>query len=215
VRGCGGGCLGRLAALVVLAVIVVAAWRFGPDLAERYGHYLEDEGEAEVATSSELADAALGRFDRVVQGESETASFSGAEVESVLRYRWNDQLPPGVGDPSVRIQGGELRVRVQVASENLPRYPEMERLREVLPDTVPLELRGTLLTLEGREAAFLVRRIDVAGVPVPRRFQATLLEALQSSRRDDVPEEAFVVALPPGIGSLHLADETLVVRGRH
>lgn len=204
-----------MAALVVLAVIVVAAWRFGPDLAEQYGHHLGGEGEAEVATSSELADAALARFDRVIQGESEAASFSGAEVESVLRYRWNDQLPPGVADPSVRIQGGELRVRLQVASEMLPRYPEMERLREMLPDTVPLELRGTILTLEGREAAFLVRRIDVAGVPVPRRFQATLLEAIQPSRRDDVPEEAFVLTLPPGIGSLHLADETLVVRGLH
>jgi len=215
VRGCGGGCLGRLAALVVLAVLVVAAWRFGPELAERYGHYLEGDREPEVAASGELADAALARFDRVIQGESESASFSEAEVESVLRYRWNDQLPPGVGESTVRIRGGELRVRLQVATEVLPRYPEMERLREALPDTVPLELRGTILTLEGREAAFLVRRIDAAGIPVPRRFQRTLLEALQAPRRANVPEEAFVFALPPGIGSLHLADETLVVRGLH
>ncbi len=212
-RGCGAGCLGRIAALVVLAVIVVAAWRFGPDLVDRYGHYLESGSEPDVAASIELADAALTRFDRVVAGELETASFTEAELESVLRYRWAEHLPPGVDDPTVRLRGGELRVGVRVATEVLPRFPEMERIQGMLPDTVPVEFRGTLLTLEGRDAAFLVRRIDAAGIPVPRRVHASLLEALQSPRRDGVPEEAFVFSLPPGIGSVHMADETLMVRG--
>jgi hypothetical protein len=120
VNGCLGGCLGRLLAGLVLAIVLVAAWRFGPDLVERF----TDRGTADASMGSpEIADDAMERYASLVRGEHERIELSGLEVESILRYRLRDQFPPGVDDPSFEIRDGEVRVRLRVAMELLPRDP--------------------------------------------------------------------------------------------
>lgn len=207
-KGCAGGCLERLFALVVLAILVVVAWRFGPDLWERVR---SDEPPAAVAPSPELADRALERFQSLTTGEVSSAAFSGPELESILRYRAQEWIPWGVGDPSVEIDGGELRVGARVALELLPRIPEIENLRSVLPDSVPVELRGQVLSVEGEGTAFLIRRINVAGVPIPRRLHGDIARALDPRVGGGLPDEALRIPLPAGIRSAHLEEDRLRV----
>lgn len=207
-KGCAGGCLERLFALVVLAILAVVAWQFGPDLWERVR---SDESPAAEVPSPEMADLALERFQAVTNGEVSSASFSGPELESILRYRAHDWIPPGVGDPSVEIEGGELRVGARVALELLPRIPEIENLRSVLPDSVPVQLRGHVLSVEGEGTAFLIRRIDVAGVPVPRRLHADIARVLDPRVGGGLPDEALRIPLPAGIRAAHLEEDRLRV----
>jgi hypothetical protein len=208
VKGCAGGCLERVLALVVLAILVIVAWRFGPDLWDRMA---SDPPPAAEEPSPELADLALERFQTLTDGGGGSASFSGPELESILRYRAHDWIPPGVGDPSVGISDGELRVGARVALDLLPRIPEIENLRSMLPDSVPVQLRGHVLSVEGEGTAFLIRRIDVAGIPIPRRLHADIARALDPRVGGGLPDEALRIPLPEGIRSAHLEDDRLRV----
>lgn len=208
-KGCAGGCLERVLGIVFLAVVLVAAWRFGPDLMDR----MAGPDDVRVESSPELADAALERFGSFVEGREESVSFSGAELESVLRFRLADLFPTGVVDPEISIEDGETRLGVRVASELLPRVPELDRVRSLLPDTVPVEFRGRVLTLEGGQAIFLVHRIDAAAVPIPRRFHAAIVEAVDPTRASGLPPEAVTLPLPAGVRSLRTTDGRLVLEG--
>jgi len=210
-RGCFGGCLGRVAALVLLAVLIAAAWRFGPEIAERFAW----PGPAGEEPSVELAEAALDRLATLLEGDRDEVSLDAVELESLIRFTLAAQLPPGVEDPTVQIRDGEIRLGLLVPLELIPQVPELESVRSMLPDRVPVELRGALLTLDGGDAVFLVRRIDAVSVPIPRRFHAQIVETLDPRRSPSLPAEAITIPLPDGVRSLHLEGDRLVVRGTH
>jgi len=212
VKGCFGGCLGRIAALVMLMVLVAMAWRFGPDLAERFGDELGRTDPSAPRSSPEMADAALARYLDLADGDQAEVSFSDAEVESILRHRLPNGLPPGVHDPLVHFHGEEVRLTVRVERRVLPSISELETVLSVLPDTVSVQLRGPLVTTGGLEAALILRRIDVAGIPVPGRFHGQIAEAVQSDSSPELPSEAISFPLPPGIESIHLQAGRLILR---
>jgi hypothetical protein len=81
----------------------------------------------------------------------------------------------------------------------------------MLPDTVPVEFRGVVVTLEGGRATFIVRRIDAAGVPIPRRFHAAIVEAVDPLRRPGLPAESIELPLPNGVQTLRVQDDRLVL----
>lgn len=193
----------------MLAVLVVVAWRFGPDLVERVGQELGRTDPAALASSPEMADAALARYVELTEGTRPEVTFSDAEVESILRHRLPNGLPAGVHDPRVEFHGGEARLSLQVDRSLLPSISELEGVLSFLPDTVSLELRGPLVTTDGREAALILRRIDVSGIPVPGRFHGRIAEAIQLERSPGLPSEAISFPLPPGIGSMRLQDGEL------
>lgn len=207
-NGCLGGCLGRVVALVFLAIIVVAAWRFGPGLVEDIGFGTHDSEEV----SAEVGARAVDRYLELVGGDRDSAVFSGPELESILRFHAPDALPPGVTDPSIEIRDGEVRVGLRVALDLLPRIPEIEGMRHLLPDSVPVELRGSVVPLEGSRSALIVRRIDVASVPIPRTLHAPLISALDPVRPEGLPEESITFRLPDGIRSAEVRDNRLLVR---
>ena len=207
-NGCLGGCLGRVVALVFLAIIVVAAWRFGPGLVEEVGFGRDDSEEV----SPEVGARAIERYLELVGGAGESAVFSGPELESILRFHAPNALPPGVSDPTVGIRDGEVRLGLRVALDLIPRIPEFESVRHLLPDSVPVELRGAVVPLEGARSALVVRRIDVASIPIPRTLHAPLVSALDPGRPAGLPEESITFRLPDGIRSAEVRNDRLLVR---
>lgn len=207
-NGCFGGCLGRVVALVFLAIIVIAAWRFGPGLVKEVG--FGPQGIEEV--SPEVGALAMDRYSELAGATADSASFSGPELESILRFHALTVLPPGVTDPTVDIRDGELRIGVRVSLALLPSIPELERIRHLLPDSVPVEFRGSVVPLEGARSALIIRRIDVAAIPIPRRFHGPVAAALDPARPEGLPEESITFALPDGIQSAEIHGDELVVR---
>jgi len=163
-----------------------------------------------------MAELAVAKIsDLVERGGSPEIRLSAAEVESLLRYEWDRYLPNGVSDPTLRFRDGEVLLSVQVARDQLPSVPELENLRGLLPDPLPVQVRGRVLSLEGSEAGFLIHRIDAAGIPIPRTLFPRFLERLATgTRRPDLPPEAITVPLPPGIRSVGLEGDRMVVRRR-
>lgn len=209
-NGCAGGCLGRTLVLVLLAVAVAAAWRFGPELAERVAEMRSAEP---PGPSPELAEGALDRYAELASGRTERVSLSGVELESILRFHLSEHLPPGVTDPGIRIRDGEVRASLRVALALIPTIPDLEGIRDVLPDPVPIELTGLVVTLEGSRTIFIVRRVEAGGVPIPRRFHSAVAAAIDPERSEDVPAEAITIPLPDDVRSLRIEGDALVVTG--
>lgn len=208
-RGRTGGCLGRIAALLFLVVLVMAAWRFGPAVLDRIrsGTPLP---EAEPA-SAELAEDAVDRYLRFQEGDGEEVRFTAPELESLVRFRLGDILPPGVSDPSVRIRDGEVWLGLRVARDRIPSISDMEPIAGILPDTVPVQIRGRLLAIEGGEGALVVHRIDASSIPIPRRFYSRILEAVHSGGRPGLPPEALPFPLPAGTRSIRAEGDHVVL----
>lgn len=207
----GGGCLRRLLGLLLLGGILWMAWERGPAIRS----WVEDRLGIERAgddPSPELARQAIDRFNGLLEGRRDQASFTQEEIESVLRWEVEGALPPGASPPTVRFQDSEATVTAGVALEALPRIPELDGLMEILPDTVQVTLRGFLFTLEGGEAVFLVSRIEAAGVPLPRRLNARIVESLGLRGREGLPPATVPVPLPPGIRSAYIHGDRLILR---
>jgi hypothetical protein len=209
-KGCLGGCLGRLAALVILAGIIGAAWQFGPDLYDDVRGAPEPPEDALVASQS-LSDDAEARLVSLLDGTREEISLAGIELESLLRFRFAEAWPEGIAAPTVRLRDDELQLGVRISRDRLPSLPELETILSFLPDTVPVTLHGRVLALSGGDAALLVHRIEAASVPIPRRFFPAILERVQSGRRSDLPPEALHLPLPEAIGSARVEGDRLVL----
>jgi hypothetical protein len=190
-------------------VLLLAAWRWGPDLWDRVRGE-PPNGDAEVA-SPELAEAAWARYEALARRGEGEIRLSGVELESILRFQLIERLPPGVSDPSIRIREGEVVLGLRVAAERIPAIPELESVRGILPDTVPVQLRGRLLTLAGGEVVLLVHRIDASAVPIPRRFFPRILEGLARGERTALPPEALPIPLPDEVGRVRVEGDFLVL----
>lgn len=216
-NGCFSGCLGRILALLLLAVLVIMAWRWGPDAWQRVSDSMGREGVEAPGSSPGMAEAVVERLSELMESEPGAeveVSFTGEELESLLRYELAHYLPEGTSDPTVRIRDGEVALGLRVAAERIPAIPELEQIRGFFPDTVLVQIRGRVLALEGPEAGFLVHRIDAAGLPIPRRFFPRILQGLVLVERPDLPPEAVAFPLPEGIRSVHLDGDRLILTGR-
>lgn len=210
VNGCLGGCLGRIAGLLLLVLAGVLLWRFGPDAAEAWVERQTPTASAD--SSPELAGSVMARYERLLAGMSDELLLTGAEVESLLQYALEGVFPESVSDPVVRIANGELRLGVLVERGALD-LPGPDAVLRSLPDRVPVEGRGRLLPGSERRALLVLHRVDLVGVPLPRRWIPGLLPAVRpGDAAPDLPPEAIPISLPPGVGELRLDDDVLVVR---
>ncbi len=209
--GCLTGCAGRASALLLLLAVVAAAWVYGPEVAREFRGGDSVAPRSATTTSPELAAEAVNRYQEMVERELGEAEFTATELESIIQFRLPEYLPTGVGEPSLRFRDGEAIVGLRMSREILPELPELERVLEILPDTVPVQLRGTLVTRGEGLAAFVVRRIDVANVPIPRRFYPRILEGIDPRDRDGLPPEAVSIPLPAGVGAALIREDRLVL----
>lgn len=208
-RGCLGGCLGRLVGLLFLVVLVVALWRFGPDLGRQWLDWRTPSASAD--TSPELAAGVLTRYERLLSGQSDEILLSGAEVESFLRYTLDGAFPSGVTEPVVVLHDDQVRIVFQVEPGVFLEDRRWKRLGRGLPDALPVGARGRLLPASGGRAIFMVLRMDAAGIPLPGRMIPGLLDSMELERDPLLPPEALSIPLPPGVSNLRVEGDVLIV----
>lgn len=116
------GCLARIGCLTLLVAGVAAGWAYQDDIAAWWEE--RAAAPASVEPSEELAARAEARLARALerQGQGEVR-LSGAEVQSLVRYRVAPRLPPGVTRPEVTLRDSSARV---TASLDLDRLVEGE-----------------------------------------------------------------------------------------
>jgi len=215
------GCLRRIFLVLLLMAAGWAGWRWGggvfPDLESTVAGWVAAFQEREVEEGE--PDAAMGdevslRLERFLSGqEGDSLVLRGVEVSSVLEFTTAGLLPPGFDRPRIRFEDSVAVLSLRAATARLPSLPELEGVMEILPDTVPLELRGRIQEFPGG-TSMKVESIEAARIPLPRRMYPSILEALGRRDRPGLPPEAVEVPLPRGVQGLYIPGDRLVLLGR-
>lgn len=207
------GCLRKALALMLLALVGVALWLWGPALWRRYATG-EAEAPAALRPSPELAEATLDRLESFRTGTGgDELRLGGAEISSLLRYALPGILPPGVNDPTVRMSDGHLHLSARVAVEAFPELPALGEVLGILPDTVSVEIRGSLTPFDVSRAALHVDRIEAAHIPLPARMIPDVLNALGRKEILNLPPDAMAIPLPQGLSAAYVLRDSLVLVG--
>jgi hypothetical protein len=204
-------CVGRLLILAALGAAAAAAWWNYPELLDRVRAFRSQEA-APAAPSPELADATLDRFEAFqAGGAGDEMRLGDAELSSLVRYSLPGMLPPGVDEPSVRVSDGRIHLAARVALEALPDVPALREVVGLLPDTVPVEIGGTLAPFEVERAALHVDRIEASRIPLPTRYIPEILSALGRTHAENLPPDALLVPLPRGLEAAYVLRDSLVL----
>lgn len=165
-----------------------------------------------VEPTPELAQETVERVETFRRsGEAAELALGGNEVASVLRYSATGFLPDGISRPELELTEGRVRLSAQVVLAELPQIPELERMLGMLPDTLPVELEGSLLPFGDEDLAFVVHRIRASSVPLPRRLTPRILEALGRRDRPGLPPDAMLLPLPGGLRSAYILSDSLIL----
>jgi len=210
------GCIGKIVTLIVLFAVAYAGWRWGPAVFPHLERWF-GLGHAAVvaptaAPTAEIADETLDRFERFRSGDDgNRMSLGGLELTSVIRYALPGLLPPGVVEPRVTLADGKVELSARVASEAFPKLPDLKQVTELLPDTVLVQIRGSLVPLDQNHLALVVDRVRIARVPLPRRLVPQVLDGLGRQKRDGAGEDALSVPLPDGLDTAFVERDSLVL----
>lgn len=211
--GCLRSLVGKLVFLVLLVGAGIVGWRYGPQIAARVRGWLglgPPPVRVEHTPGPELADSALARYQRFRQVEPPARlALDAAELESLLRYTVAARLPEGVRDPKIALEDGRAIVSVRVPVEYFLQLPDLNELLAFLPDTVPVRVEASLISLPGPRVGVLVEGIEAARVPLPRRLVPQILSRLGRRDEVDLPANALAITLPRGVGAAYIVRDTL------
>lgn len=211
------GLMKKVGIVVVLVAVAYAGFRWGDLVFPRIDHLLGrsatlSEAGAQREPSQELADSTLVRFERFRDGKSgNRTSFGSTELSSVLRYALPGIVPPGVTQPTVELENGRVHASARVAVGAFPRLPHLDQVVGILPDTVLVEMRGSLVRVDQEHLAFLVDQVQVAHIPLPKRMTSDVLDGLGADRQKNLPKDALMVPLPDGLESAFVQRDSLVL----
>lgn len=197
---------GLLAVLVLVAVLAGGAWLFR----DRLGGLLGRGEPVATIVSPEAAAQAEAKLARLT-GEGDTVRLNDVEFTSLMRYRMRDRIPGDLESPAVAFSGDTVRLMARVPSDRLPQVPELGAARAFLPDTADVDVVGHVETLESGRAAFEVRRITFAGIPIPQRFYPQALERMGRREEPGLGPSAFPFPLPDGVGTARVEGGMLVL----
>lgn len=189
--------------LLLLVLVGGLAWYYRDSLP--FG-----SGSERVEVSLEAAEIAEGKLDRMIR-EGEPARLSSVEVSSLLRFRATGWTPDLLHDPRVLMAGDTIRVLATVPVDQLPSQPDLDRVRALLPDSVEVEVSGSIRSIGTDRAALNVRRVEFAGIPIPERYFGVMLERFGRRAEDGLAPTEMAVPLPPGVKAIGVEDGYLVL----
>jgi hypothetical protein len=204
------GCVRRLAALGIIAVLLVAAFIYRERIQLAWHDLRGTQREVAVA-SPELADQAAAKLDELRDGTSGQVALSAIELESLLLYRYQGMLPGFLGTPAIEIQGDRLRLRARVPVDMLPHVDGLGEAAAFLPDTTELTVAGRLLPLQRGRVAFAIDDVSAQRFPLPRRLVPGALERLGRSDEPGLPRDAMALPLPPGVSAAYVRRDSLIL----
>jgi hypothetical protein len=201
---------------VVLILVAYAGFRWGtavfPGIERALGIDPTAPAVPEAQATPELAERTLDLFERFRAGEAgDRLVLGGTELSAVVRYSLPGIVPRGITAPTIELDKGRVRLSARVAVEAFPDLPRLDQIIGLLPDTILIEIRGSLVPLDQRHMALLVDRLQAARIPIPTRLVAEVLKAFGRSRPASLPDDALEVPLPDGLRSAFVQRDSLVL----
>ncbi len=206
-----GVAVAGFAALSLL--IAYGGWKWGSAVFLQGETGLGPGGNVEVEKATpEFARVAGEKLNAFRESRASELRLESVEVSSLLLYSVPGMIPDGVIEPQVTFAGDRIVIRARVLPVKIPNFPEeIEGILGVLPDTVPVEVNGSLVPLADGEAMLLVSGIRVRRMPIPRRIFTGLMSAMGRRSALDLPPSAVRVPVPRGVGGVYIEGGQLVL----
>ena len=206
----------KILVAVVLILVAYAGFRWGPAVFPGIERALGIDPTVPAVPKAqptpELAEQTLDLFEQFRAGEAgDRLMLGGNELSAVLRYSLPGIVPRGITALTIELHRGRVHLSARVAAEAFPELPRLDQIIGLLPDTILIEVRGSLVPLDQRRLALLVDRLQVARIPVPARLVAEVLKAFGQSRPASLPDDAIEVPLPDGLRSVFVQRDSLVM----
>lgn len=195
-----------LLALIGLGALLLVGWQFRDRIP---GPWNREEA-APTQVSPEAAASADAKLERL-RTNGETIRLSDVEFTSYLRYRYRDALAGQLDSATVDFAGDTVTLAGRFPTDRLPETREVRAMRDFLPDTADVKLRGSLRTVQPGTAAVKVDVLSFARVAIPRSVYPDLLR--KAGRRDapGLGPDEYAFPLPPGVGTARVENSELVL----
>jgi len=217
-----------LAAVLIAGTVVVGALVVGGPNGHRSsmpegGHAVTDSSVARAAAVD--ARVASGTMDRLRVFRTGNAGqefvLSAEEITALLRHSVPGLIPAGVTDPVVTLEDGAVRVTARIAAAEFPGTPLLAPVLEAAPDTIAVDVRGTVVREPGG-LAFRIDRVSVQHLPIPAVIVASVVASLswghssgaatKLGEATDAGGATLRVAWwPDGISSMRVSGDRLVL----
>lgn len=191
------------AILLVLLLAGGAGWWFRDSLP-----FLDRAESVEV--SPEAADRAADKLARL-RSEHEEIRLNSVELSSLLRYRGTKWIPAVVRNPDLRMSGDTVVVAATIPTDRIPSHPDLDRVRDLLPDSARIQVEGAVRMLDGGRAALTVQEVEFAGIPIPERYYPPMLERLGRTDEPGLAPEEMALPLPAGVSEVRVEDGYLIL----
>lgn len=214
-----------LAAVVLVVALVLAAYagfRWGsyvfPPLERLLGMDAvpaQATPDASNEPTAQLADSTLDRFERFRSGrDGDRLALSGREISSVVRFAIPGLIPPGVSEPTVDLEQGRVHLKARLAVAAFPQLSRLGVIMGMLPDTVPLEIEGSLVPADQEYMALKVDTVALAYVPIPKSMVEEVLKGLHRRGPPTMSPDALPVPIPDGVKSVYVQRDSLVLTAK-
>jgi hypothetical protein len=197
----------NLLALIGLIAILAVGYQYRDHIP---GPWQNKAGPEATEVSQAAAESAERKLDRMRQS-GDTVHLNSVEFTSYLRYRFHDQLANELDAPTVQFTGDTLTLNGRVPTDRLPDVRELRAVRELLPDTSDVKLRGQLRTLSSGRAALKIDAVSFAKVPVPHDVYTNALSRMGRHDEAGLSADEYPFRLPPGVASARVERGELVL----
>jgi hypothetical protein len=167
-----------------------------------------------TAVSETVAEEAQRKLARLVDG-SRRETFTTHELQSLLQYRYETNLPEFVTSPRIAVERDQLAISVRLPTARVPGAGELGQILELLPDTTDLELRGVLLPADDGFVDFTIDAISAQRIPLPARIVPAALDMFGREDAPGLPDDAVRIPLPDGARTAYVRSDSLVVLSSH
>lgn len=195
----------NLLALIGLGALLFVGFKFRDRIPGPW-----QKKEVAMQVSPEAAQSAEDKLARM-RSSGDTVHLNSVEFTSYLRYRFKDQFTDQLDAPTVQFNGDTLTLNGRFPTDRLPDTRETRTLREFLPDTADVRVRGQLRTLGTGRGAIRIENVSVAKVPVPREVYINALKRAGAPTTPGMGSDEYPFALPPGVGSARVEGGELIL----
>lgn len=196
----------NLLALIGLGTLLFLGYKFRDRIPGPWQH----KPAAAMQVSEAAAQSAEEKLARM-RSRRDTVHLTDVEFTSYLRYRFKDQFTDQLDAPTVQFTGDTLTLNGRLPTDRLPDTREVRSLRDFLPDTADVRVRGQLRSLGPGRGAIRIDNVSVAKVPVPRDVYITALKRVGGATQPGLATDEYPFALPPGVGSAKVEGGQLVL----
>lgn len=205
-------CLGRLGCLLLVLILLIAAWYTrGLWLPERFNPH-STTSMAAPPTWQPLTDSGAQRTQTALSKLSSPhgpvfQTLSGADVASFIFRTLARQLPPSTDSIQALVKDDLISMRANVRVKDLGNTGALGPLASMLGDRATIALTGTLQVLRPGLAEFHVRSATIKSIDVPTAMIPQIIGRMNRGYRPPgIAPDALPLPIPAYIGDIRVAN---------